>query len=454
MARITIFNQSKKTEGKIRIRFRLKDGRNVQLYHKSDIEVDLSDLNKFEPDGTPKKRANYDRVLSKKLSDRIRVMQDVYDDLKAHNKTITAEQFETGIEKVLYPDRFTQTSPQENEKDLVKRFEKYISDGSFAYVRTKEYKVMGKNLQRFLVIFGLEGLKVDELNPAIITDLQIYLFEEYKYAALKKWKYLFKDIKKQNYPKKESKQNTVQSKLKMLKAFYAALEESDEVAISPFRKLGKTKRAEMLREEYNAPISLRKEEIKVILNTDVPETLKAVKDTFLLQCALGCRIADYQKMNMEYLRISEEGIPYITYVAGKTGLKTETPLVRFAFEILKRTNFNLPLLKYVSGEHGYNKKIKELMKHCQLDRAVEVGREGTKILYEPLHSVVSSKTARKTNVTLCNDAQIDKAFMGLHERGSKAILNYDDESIVRKFKIACIAFDEETYQIDKELNVI
>lgn len=47
MERITIFIRTKKKSGSIRLRFRLIDGREVDLYHKSEIKADLKDLEKF-----------------------------------------------------------------------------------------------------------------------------------------------------------------------------------------------------------------------------------------------------------------------------------------------------------------------------------------------------------------------------------------------------------------------
>ena len=54
MERITIFIRTKKKSGSIRLRFRLIDGREVDLYHKSEIKADLKDLEKFNADGSLK----------------------------------------------------------------------------------------------------------------------------------------------------------------------------------------------------------------------------------------------------------------------------------------------------------------------------------------------------------------------------------------------------------------
>ena len=41
MERVTIFLRTTKTEGDIKLRFRLRDGREVDLYHKSEIRAAL-----------------------------------------------------------------------------------------------------------------------------------------------------------------------------------------------------------------------------------------------------------------------------------------------------------------------------------------------------------------------------------------------------------------------------
>ena len=77
--------------------------------------------------------------------------------------------------------------------------------------------------------------------------------------------------------------------------------------------------------------------------------------------------------------------------------------MRFALEIIKKYNFNFPILRYVSGERGYNDKIKVLLEYCKIDRLVAVFDEAkSKNEYKPLYEVASSKLARKTHVDLMN----------------------------------------------------
>ena len=56
MERITLFVRTTKKDGPIKLRFRLRDGESVQLYHKSDIVAEQKDLDKFNLDGTIKGR--------------------------------------------------------------------------------------------------------------------------------------------------------------------------------------------------------------------------------------------------------------------------------------------------------------------------------------------------------------------------------------------------------------
>ena len=56
---------------------------------------------------------------------------------------------------------------------------------------------------------------------------------------------------------------------------------------------------------------------------------------------------------MDNVSVSEEGIPYVHNLPEKTkGTQKDnseviTPLVRYAFDIIRKTEFNLPILKYL-----------------------------------------------------------------------------------------------------------
>lgn len=64
MEKVTFINRTTKSEGSVKLRFRLRDGRSVDLYYKSDIEASLKDLSKFTPEGNLRSKSTvYSRFL-------------------------------------------------------------------------------------------------------------------------------------------------------------------------------------------------------------------------------------------------------------------------------------------------------------------------------------------------------------------------------------------------------
>ena len=51
MEYITLKTRTTKDSGTVKLRFRLRDGRNIELYHKSDIEIKVADLDKLDNEG-------------------------------------------------------------------------------------------------------------------------------------------------------------------------------------------------------------------------------------------------------------------------------------------------------------------------------------------------------------------------------------------------------------------
>jgi len=74
--------------------------------------------------------------------------------------------------------------------------------------------------------------------------------------------------------------------------------------------------------------------------------------------------------------------------------------------------------------------------------------------YLPLYEVGSSKLARKTHVDLMNKVQVDLYAAGLHRQGSKAVQRYTMLELKDRFALMCVAFGEEQYKVDKELEYL
>jgi hypothetical protein len=212
---------------------------------------------------------------------------------------------------------------------------------------------------------------------------------------------------------------------------------------------------------YDAPVFLRSDEFQRVRKAKIPACLEPVRDAFLVQCAFGCRIADFQAMTIYNVSVSPEGIPYIHYLpqktAGEQDLNTEvqTPIVRFAFDIIKRTEFRFPIIRNIYGKSGYNALIKSLLKECDITRTVPIYDEEKKTnVYKPVCELGSSKLARKTHVDLMSKVQVDLYAAGLHKRGSSAVNRYTAMEIKDHFKLINAAFDTKPYKVNAKLEIV
>ena len=390
----------------------------------------------------------------KDVTDRKNLLLQLY----TTHKIESSEQLNLYVDEYLNPEKYNTEKPA---LCLYDRFSNYIEqsfkDGIFGEGRKRHYDVLLRELNRFLIINDLCNINPEDFTNEKLIQFRDFLINEYTFVN--KYRGLYTGMTVRNIPTAPRGQNTVATKLKKIQAFFNELESNDELPISPFRKLGKQRKAVMMKEQYDEPICLTKNEFIKIQNTHVPETLQETKAAFLLQCSLGCRIGDFQTLSLDNLGI-EEGIPFIHYLPRKTmkenDTRTEikTPLVLFALEIIKKYKFKFPILRYVSGERGYNDKIKILLEHCGIDRLVAVFNETTnKNEYKPLYEMGSSKLARKTHVDLMNKVQIDKYAAGLHAKNSGAVDRYTNMGIKERFILMCVAFGCEEYKVNSELTI-
>jgi hypothetical protein len=164
---------------------------------------------------------------------------------------------------------------------------------------------------------------------------------------------------------------------------------------------------------------------------------------------------------MDNIDVSDDGIMFVHYLPEKTlreNLGREeirTPVMRFAYDIITKYRFNFHILKYVSGKSGYNVKIKELMKHCGIDRKCAVfDEELGNNKYLPLHELASSKTCRKTHVDILTKAQINMYAAGLHREGSDAVNHYTHMDLKDRFMLMCYAYGQPVYYVDQNFNIV
>lgn len=458
MERITIFNRTTKTEGEIRLRFRLVDGRKADMYHKSQIKASLAEIAKFSPDGTIKPGIRiFNRELADEIKEEIAIMSHAYKVMREKGLPLDGETFEATIQAITNPNA------QVNRNLFDVRFETFIRegrrDGIFGASREDVYEVLLGIIRRFQIINGLNNLEVKDVDADMLMRLRQFIADEYLYVN--DWRQLYVGVRTQNIPTMRRSQNTIATRLRMLQTFFTELEDREEIIKSPFRKLGKERKHAIMRERYDEPIYLKAPELATIMAAEIPASLEECRKAFILQCAFGCRISDFQVLTMENISITDDGIPYIHYLPIKTShsqadnAEVQTPIMRYALDIIKESQFHFAILRYATGKSGYNAKIRELLKCCGIERqCAEYNEETGQNEYKPLWEFGSSKLARKTHVDMMNKVQVNQYAAGLHTEGSKAVHHYTSMEIGDRFLLMCAAFNQKPYKVDRDLNVI
>ena len=463
MERITILDKSKKKNGNIKIRFRLRDGRDVDITHRTDIIADVAILRKqFAEDGTLKPRVSiYDQELLTAITARKEVMHEAYEVMKEKNLMLTSEVLTREVERILAEkDKTARASQPTLVKRMADVFAEWIAgqyeSGVFGTGRKRHYEVLQRELCRFLVMRKMKDITVKEFDGSMLHDFSLWLRDEWRFVE--KYFDLYESLDERRIPREARSSNTIATNMKLLRCFFRAQEFIGEVDKTPFNMLDGSRRKAMMREKYDTPVSLTREELKTIVQAEVPIALSEVRDTFVLHCFIGCRVNDLKAMNWDNVAVVD-GIPFIHYIPQKTayqeGEEVVTPLMRTALEILKKYDFQFLLLRNLWGKDGYNSQIKKLLESCGIERKCPIrDTEAGRTKYVPVWEIASTKLARKTFVNMMASCQVDLYAAGLHKRGSDAVERYAHIDLKERFRLMCFAFDEQEYEADDNLTII
>lgn len=399
---------------------------------------------------------NKDAISATKVSDRLNSIKgyisEAFNDAKALKVNITAKylieqlQIKSGNKKVdiVKENTFLQ--------DFTSTYENWYNKNMIGLARYKHYKVTQGILERFLKIKKIKNITSKEFTSNVLLAFQSFLFDEYTY--IDKYPDIYDELPENKLPRERSK-NTAASKLTGLKTFFNEMEEKDLIPVNPFRKIAKREREVMLKESYDEPVYLNIDELLTIVNNDCPGELDRIRDCFLLQCAVGCRIDDFNSLTWDNIS-RKDSFYYIHYVPSKTSHRTDlkpidTPLVKFAYDIIMKYKNILPnnllapcFIGNTSGKDGYNRQIKALLSHYEINRSVII-REKGELKPTPISEIASSKICRKTHVDILTKVSLNKYSSGLHEQGSKAVDRYTGLSLEEKFKLYCMAFKQDEY---------
>ena len=464
MERITLYCRTTSARGTTNLRFRVTNGRAVTMYYSTGRKIPNEQLAAFTPEGTVRPRVTvYNPKLKAEIEEYFAAINAAYNHMKIKGMDMRSEVLQAEVDKILNPESTEAILHPHGEETFVQRFRRYVEeayrDGIIGDHRHMHYDAMVRRMERFLHIKGHSQLMPAQFDVKMLMDYRQFVSDEYLYVS--QYPKLYQKDGRKRYPTKRISNNSVIHEMKGLRAFLNELENTDEIFKSPFRKISRERFKAMMRAKNDEPFFLRKAELKMIIETEVPQELQMAKDIFVLNCCIGARISDFFSFTMDKVSVSPEGIPYIHYIPHKTMKEMETmveiktPLVRIAYDIVMKTklDFNQQNANYTVAV--YNRELRKLLKFCGLDRPVSKFNETKgENEYFPLYELASSRLARKTHVDIMNKVQINAYVAGLHAEGSDAVFRYTNLELTDRFALMNVAFGQKVYHVNPDLTLV
>lgn len=264
------------------------------------------------------------------------------------------------------------------------------------------------------------AISFDNFTSILLAEFDMFMRTEAKYA--KKYPNIYNDIPK-NYLERGN--NTVAYRLSVIRAFCNWAEKRELTSNNPFRKYS------IKPAVYGTPIYISKEERDLLYDTEMSSPhLNVVRDIFVLQCLIGCRVGDYFKMTKDNI---VDGA--IEYIAGKTSderpMTVRVPLNDKAKSILA----NYPMCKHnmlmpFISPQKYNDYIKKCFEEAGITRLVTVLDTLTgKPKQVRICDIATSHMARRVFIGNLYKQVKDPNLIGSlsgHREGSKAFARYRD----------------------------
>lgn len=351
-------------------------------------------------------------------------IQHRLDDLTAHiheafanlddRTAATSSWLASVVDAFHHPDRAT----KHNSGELEEAFERFMAEKRYSRYRAFSFRRVMRSLHRYGAIRDRE-VTFETLNERMLADFERFLADEHRYATDPAFAALYANSKDATA---ERATNTTNEMLTQLRTFIRWSVAQGLTANNPFARF-KVKES-----IYGTPYYLTIEERRRLYECRMPDHLARVRDIFIFQCCVGCRVGDLVKLTpdnvidgaLEYVpRKTKEGNPVTVRVV----------LNATASEIVERYREEEGgrLLPFVA-EAYYNRALKECFTLAGITRKVTTldpkSREEVK---RPLNEVASSHLARRTFVgnlyQQLKDPNIIASMSG-HKEGSRAFARY------------------------------
>lgn len=411
----------KKTE--VNIRFRLSDGRGVQIFHSSGIMVN-PDLWDTKNDCIKKRALCHEskrNEIDKVVNERKGLLLDLY---RANKEQILSGMtLDELVDRALNPQKYNTSSKsifelidvyieESNKAESTKKTDQYVKA---ALLRYETFRKLTENKEFALDVWAFNEELIDDIKSFYMNEGDLY----------KEYPLIFKNCNL-NPNIKNKGENVTCSFMKRVKAFFSWCVKKKIIISSPFEFYENT-----LTQRYGTPFFLSLDERNVIAEHDFShdELLSTQRDIFIFQCCIGCRISDL--INLTKNNVIEGAIEYIpTKTKGEHPQTVRVPLNERAMKLIKKYESDKPnatLFPYLS-KCTYNRAIKKILTQCGITRLVTVMNPTTRLEEKkPINEIASSHMARRTFVGNLYKKVKDPNLVGSlsgHCEGSKAFVRY------------------------------
>lgn len=384
--------------------FRLREGKDIDVLHTSDIEVDVLkwDKKKHTLKGT---NTIGKAELEKKIADRKNVIYQVFESLD--KERINNSLFNLEIDKVLHPENYKSKVEIGTLFEFVDYFIKEAPKRKHKITKRlltpnniQQYKATEKHLRAFAESIGRKDFSFELFEDETTKAMKNEIDQSFYDGFVEYLQNEIPDIDKQGKPKKDKEGNpillkeafTANSVGKHIRILKLML---NEATIQGFNQSSYYNSFHVLTEDTDT-VYLNENELSKLKEADFSKKpyLDRVRDWFLLLAWTGVRFSDLEKVGKTDI---QDG--FISFRQQKTNEKVTIPLHPVVLEVLEKYDYSLP--EPISNQR-FNEYIKEVAKIAKIDtnESITVTKGGELITeHLPKWQLVSSHTGRRSFCT-------------------------------------------------------
>lgn len=377
------------------IRFRLSDGRKVQLFHKSDLIIN-PDIWDVKNECVKAKVIFLGRdMFNKSITDLKNIILKAYSSESARTE-YTSDWLEQAIRNIQNPKQFL--SQEEKPMTFFEFVENFIQTAPTRKVNKTgalmnkraivQHQITFDYLNTFATYNNKVGFEFSDMNKSFYDEFVKYL-QTFNLAS----NTIGQKIKHLKLWLNEAYKLELHTEVKYKYAFEGIQEKSDNVALDEIEL------QKLFDLDFSMATTKDAYKYKVLVMDKIAgsyklETLDIVRDGFLLECWTGCRFSDLGKITRKNIK---NGL--ISLKQQKTGAEVIIPLHPMSISILEKYNYIPP--KPVSNQR-FNDVIKILCHIAEIN--VQEKKEITKggirqtNFYEKWE-LISSHTGRRSFAT-------------------------------------------------------